>query len=195
MKFATLQLLLLVLLMGCATKYNPPDASKIAADTKIVRKDLTDASKNAKETKIVIKEAQEATEKIIQLSHSGVERVDSIIHLAPSFLKPELLILKADMLEQKKEEAVLVLKLASAMEKEVTQDATLIHAQEYELQLENHQQDYQDEAAKLAKIATSQSENLAWYRRHWWGSWIVFGLGVAVCILFFVLKILGKFAI
>ena len=36
---------------------------------------------------------------------------------------------------------------------------------------------------------------LSWYRWHWWGSWIVFGLGVIAVGFFAFLKVTGKLAV
>lgn len=36
-------------------------------------------------------------------------------------------------------------------------------------------------------------KSLFWYRMHWWGAWIMLGLGVAGCVLFGVLKLASKF--
>lgn len=41
----------------------------------------------------------------------------------------------------------------------------------------------------------SQSKKLAWYRWHWWGSWIIFGLGILACGFFAFLKLTGRLAI
>ncbi len=46
----------------------------------------------------------------------------------------------------------------------------------------------QDKLDKTAKA-------LWWYRLHWWGAWIVFGLGVVACILLAFLKFTGRLAI
>lgn len=54
-------------------------------------------------------------------------------------------------------------------------------------QLKKHDE---DTTTRLNKANSA----LNWYRLRWWGSWIVFGLGVIVCILFFALKAAGKIA-
>lgn len=46
----------------------------------------------------------------------------------------------------------------------------------------------QDKLDKTAKA-------LSWYRWHWYGSWIVFGIGVLVCLAFAFLKFTGRLAI
>ncbi len=49
----------------------------------------------------------------------------------------------------------------------------------------NSTQDKLDKAAKA----------LWWYRLHWWAGWMVFGLGIAACIIFAFLKFTGRLAI
>ncbi len=34
-----------------------------------------------------------------------------------------------------------------------------------------------------------------WYRLHWWGAWVMLGLGVAACLLFAFLKFTGRLAV
>ncbi len=40
----------------------------------------------------------------------------------------------------------------------------------------------------------SQSKKLSWYRWHWWGSWVVFGLGIVAVGFLAFLKFTGKLA-
>lgn len=37
-------------------------------------------------------------------------------------------------------------------------------------------------------------KSLWWYRLHWWGAWVMLGLGVAACVFFAILKVTGKLA-
>lgn len=41
----------------------------------------------------------------------------------------------------------------------------------------------------------SQSKKLSWYRWHWWGSWIVFGLGILAVGFLAFLKFTGRLAV
>jgi len=52
-------------------------------------------------------------------------------------------------------------------------------------QLAKHDQAETDRANKLDKAVW-------WYRLHWWGAWIMLGLGIAMCVLFAILKATGK---
>lgn len=42
---------------------------------------------------------------------------------------------------------------------------------------------------------TAADKKLLWYRLHWWGAWLMLGLGVAACIFFAILKVTGKLAV
>lgn len=58
--------------------------------------------------------------------------------------------------------------------------------------------DYNTLSAKLDKARIQHAKDTKtvwWYRLHWWGSWIVFGLGVLVCIGFAILRYTGRIAI
>jgi len=48
------------------------------------------------------------------------------------------------------------------------------------------------ELNQLDKDYAADSKALLWYRLHWWGSWIVLGLGVLGSVFFYILKIAAK---
>lgn len=191
-KIATLQLLIGMVLCSCATKYHPPDATQVVETTKKVKAGIRKASENAKVVSETIKKAQESTDKITILSTDISGRLEEIIKIAPPELKPPLALLQTDVNDIKTEEASLSSFLISAYTKQSEQEKTLTETQAHEIELEGHQQVYQDRAQKLADVATKQSTKLAWYQWHWWGSWIALGIGVLACLAFVVLKFFIK---
>ena len=56
-----------------------------------------------------------------------------------------------------------------------------------------------DTLAKHDKAETDRANKLDkalwWYRLHWWGAWIMLGLGVVACLVFAFLKFTGRLAI
>jgi hypothetical protein len=54
--------------------------------------------------------------------------------------------------------------------------------------LADHDKKETDRANKLDKA-------LWWYRLHWWGAWIMLGLGILACAVFAFLKFSGRIAI
>lgn len=62
-----------------------------------------------------------------------------------------------------------------------------------------HVDSLQDGIQKLADHDKKETERankldkaLWWYRLHWWGAWVMLGLGVVTCVLFAILKATGK---
>jgi hypothetical protein len=51
-----------------------------------------------------------------------------------------------------------------------------------------HDKSETDRANKLDKAVW-------WYRLHWWGAWIMLGLGILMCLIFAFLKLTGRLAI
>ena len=49
--------------------------------------------------------------------------------------------------------------------------------------------------ADMTNCCNTCKKKLWWYRLHWWGSWIVLGLGVVACVVVAILKFTGKLAI
>jgi hypothetical protein len=52
-----------------------------------------------------------------------------------------------------------------------------------------------DHDAKETERANKLDKALWWYRLHWWGAWIMLGLGVLACAVFAFLKFSGRVAI
>jgi hypothetical protein len=52
-----------------------------------------------------------------------------------------------------------------------------------------------DHDAKVTAQLNKSNAALNWYRLHWWGSWIMLGLGVLACLVVAFLKFTGRLAI
>lgn len=192
---ATLQLFLLLILAGCATKYHPPDNSKVTKATAQVKADVRKISDNTTIITKTIKEAQKEADQIAILSTSVSGKVEDIIKIAPPELQPPLALLQEDIKSQKAEEESLSNSLIFAYRKQAEQEVLITQTQTHETDLEKQQKIYQDNAQKLADTTTKLSAKVAWYQWHWWGSWIALGIGVLLCIVFAILKVLGKLPI
>lgn len=61
-----------------------------------------------------------------------------------------------------------------------------------------HQKEVETQTNKLNTLQDkydAKSKKLLWYQFHYWGSWIIFGLGIAACIFLAVMKLTGRLAI
>jgi len=61
---------------------------------------------------------------------------------------------------------------------------------ELQKRIDTETRDFNTTKDKLA----SASKKLSWYRWHWWGSWIVFGLGIVAVGFLAFLKFTGRLA-
>jgi uncharacterized NAD(P)/FAD-binding protein YdhS len=52
-----------------------------------------------------------------------------------------------------------------------------------------------EHANKLQGSLDAANKKLWWYRLHWWGAWVMLGLGVAACLVFAFLKATGRLAV
>lgn len=187
-KIATLQLLLLLAISGCATKYTSPDETKVVEANKKVRADVVKASTTSKQVTKHVTEAQVHADAIIVLSQTIMGKIEELITIAPLEFKPPLISIKQDLTDMRQEENVLAIGLSEAFAKQNLQDKTFVDMQDHILDLQGAQEGYREDVQVIIKKANKDSETLAWYRRHWWGSWIIFSLGVVVCIVLAVIK-------
>lgn len=192
---ATLQLCLFLAFEGCATKYSEPNPTKIVESTQKVKEGINKAHENSKKVTKAIATAQEAADAIALLSHTVIGKIEELLGLVPEQFRAPLLEIKTDVINLQTQQNLLAYSLSEAYKLQDLQETTLVNTKLREAKLEKDQWDYQKEAQDLARIATSQSAKLAWYQRHWWGSWIALGTGVILCLLFAVLKFLGKLPI
>jgi len=95
--------------------------------------------------------------------------------------------------------ANLVGELNQAQSIQMTLDKQLQEADKQDAEARRQISDYIGAAGSLAAQATRENEarikaekSLSWYRWHWWGSWIVFGLGVLAVLILAFLKFTGK---
>lgn len=190
---ATLQLFLVISLCSCATKYNAPDSTKVVETTSKVKAGVKKAKENADVVAKAVKEAQETFDKIIVISTTIEGIVAEILKIAPEELKPPLLQLQTKTEELRAEESNFNSSLIFINQKQIEQQTTLVAVQAYEKDLDTHQQNYFDNAQKIADTATKLSAKVAWYQWHWWGSWIALGIGILLCLIFAGLKFSGKF--
>lgn len=49
-----------------------------------------------------------------------------------------------------------------------------------------------DHDASVTEKLNKANKALWWYRLHWWGAWVMLGLGVAACFFFYGAKIMAK---
>ena len=53
----------------------------------------------------------------------------------------------------------------------------------------------QTDRDRLKTELDAASSKLWWYRLHWWGAWIMLGLGLLACLAFAFLKFTGRLAL
>lgn len=185
MTIKTLTLLSTVALCvgGCATHpktYHPPDPARLNASTARVAKAVESAHAHAKSAQQNVKNASE-TAKAVR------EEVKALPDV------PVTLSEKINTLESQ---------LALATKDQIILEADLTTANTAKAQVEKDKADYFVAGQKLADDASAERDQriavekkLSWYRWHWWGSWIVLGLGVLACGVFAFLKFTGRLAL
>lgn len=171
------------LLTSCATRphvYAPPNPSKLKASTTRVSVAVDRAHVHAREAKTKVDEAS-------QIAKEVGEETRALQNV------PVTLLQRQNDLERKLDESSLA---QAALEKDLV-EATLAKAQ-----VEKDKTDYFAAAQKLADSASEErvqrvsvEKKLSWYRWHWFGSWIVLGLGVLAIIVLAFLKFTGRLAI
>jgi septal ring factor EnvC (AmiA/AmiB activator) len=173
-------LILAFSMFGCATRprtYVAPDSSRLeASTTKVavaVAKAHTAAQKAQQNVSDASKEAKEIREETAK-----IENV------------PQSLVVKVNDLDGKLDEAL-------SNHAELT--ARLEEADQAKADVEKDKADYIQRADALAQQATSENSSrvadekkLSWYRWHWWGSWIVLGAGVVLCVVLGIAKFVAK---
>lgn len=192
---ATLQVLLMLTFCGCATHYNEPDPTKVIESTKKVKQDINQAHENSKKVTKNIQTAQEAADTLAVVSNTLMGRIDELLGIVPDQYKPPITLIKADVTNLQIQENVLVMTLGGAYKTQTLQEKLLADTDLHELELEKNQLEYRNDAQQLADTTTKLSAKVAWYRLHWWGSWIAFGAGIIICIIFAILKVVGKLPI
>jgi hypothetical protein len=167
-------------LYGCAThpkQYQPPSPERIEASTKRVSIAVDSAHVHARKAQKEVADASSAANDI-KVSVATLAEV------------PKELTQRITDLEQD---------LTLARQEQVLLESSLAEADKAKAQVEQDKVAYFQEAQKLANAATTERDkrikdeaSLHWYRMHWWGAWIVFGLGILACIILAVLKAAGK---
>lgn len=61
--------------------------------------------------------------------------------------------------------------------------------------LQTRVNDVTDKANEYSAKYSAAEKSLWWYRLHWWGAWIMLGLGVLACAIVAFLKFTGKLAV
>ena len=61
--------------------------------------------------------------------------------------------------------------------------------------LQNQVNQVTDKLNSVQDQLDKAKKSLSWYRWHWWGSWVIFGLGIVACAIFAFLKFTGRLAI
>lgn len=192
-------------LCSCATRhqtYIAPDPAKMNESASVLTGKVAKATDTAKKARAKVADIKTGTQKVSASIKQSEQDANDLYNVVPAQYKPQVLSLESAI-----QTAQLDLNTLSTGEDE----AETLHAQlAKELddakvakeQLEKDQATYVSDAGKLANSATVErdkrikdEQSLSWYRWHWWGSWIVLGIGVLVCILLAVAKLAGKLAL
>ena len=168
---------------GCATRakqYSAPDPGKLNTSTARVAKAVNEAHDAARAAKTNVDEAI-GRQKEIETEISAIADVPPT--LRQKINDQDKTLGEASVHQQALEEHLTEADIAKA-------DA------------QNAKDEYFAASKTLADDATNERNKriadekaLSWYRWHWWGSWIVLGLGVVACGLIAFLKFTGKLAL
>jgi hypothetical protein len=171
------------LFSSCATRpraYAPPDAARINASTHRVSVAVDRAHTSARKAQTSVSEAVKRTAEV----REETRKLKDV---------PPTLLAKVNELDSN---------LRSAQVEQALLEKQLVEADAAKAQVEKDKTDYFAAAQKLADEATAERDKrikvekaLSWYRWHWWGSWIVLGLGIVACGLLAFLKFTGRLAI
>lgn len=169
-----------LILSSCATQprtYQPPDATKLKASTGKLSKEVEASHIAARKAQASVKEASEMAK------HAKAE-VAKIKNVPPTVTQ------EINDLNDR---------LIAAQQQQQELEQHLAEADKARAEVEKDKADYFVKAEKLAEDATRENgkavkaeKSLSWYRWHWWGSWIVLGVGIIACIIFAVIKFAGK---
>lgn len=172
--------ILAFLLCSCATKpftYQPPSPAKLNQSTQDLSNAVNTAHGHAKQAQTNVSDASK------KLKEVQTET------LALKDVPPTLLEKIADLTNL----------LAAASTNQGLLEIDLTKADTAKAQVEKDKAEYFSDAQKLANTASQERDQrikdekaLSWYRWHWWGAWIVTGLGVLAFVLLWILKIAGK---
>lgn len=205
-KGATIIVAVVAMMMGaCATAprtYQAPDAGKMNTSRTRLSQAVTKAHSTAAAARAKVFEAQLSADKTAKLSGNVKVALADLEKAVPAAEKPQVLAALAQEEDAEVATASLRQELTEAVALHEQLNKELEEAETAKTQLEKDSQEYLVNAQKLAAAATAERDarikdekSLHWYRWHWWGSWIVLGLGVLACGLLAFLKFTGRLAI
>ncbi|MGA3171405.1 MAG: hypothetical protein ABSE62_10360 [Chthoniobacteraceae bacterium] len=175
----------LVFLSGCASsrrvQFSPPSTAMVQASVTSAQESVTEAGQEATATGDALTRAQ---------AHA-----DDLFRAAPPDLRPLVIALQADLKDAQTHNAAVTAQLATTQGHlaDATDQVTTLQGK-VDLQTSALNQATNDKNAALTKLA-KDDKALSWYRWHWWGSWIVFALGVIAAGIFAFLKFSGRLAL
>jgi hypothetical protein len=177
-----------MLLGACAHTYHAPSNAKLEASTARLANAVAKATNTAERARAHVEAAQTAAKKETVTAKELGKQVDELVALLPPELKERGDALKKAFAQDQSDVGEIVTNVYGAQLDHAQLTKDLVEAHTAKLEVDVDKQEYYDKTEKLAAIATKQSKNLAWYRLHWWGSWIALGLGVLACIIFAIVK-------
>lgn len=180
------------LLSSCAHTFKAPSNVKLEASTKRLSNAVTKATNTAERARTHVEAARKAADKEATSSATVLTQLDDLLRVLPPELKAKGDALKNAVTQDQADIGEIVLHVDAAQKEHTQLGKELAEANTAKAQVDVDKQEYYENADKLAAIATKDSKALAWYRRHWWGAWIVAGAGVIVLGLLAVLKFTGR---
>jgi hypothetical protein len=193
------------LMCSCATRqktYTPPSDAKVVASEKALNEKVTKARATAAKAQQAALEAKEIAAKLDASAKIWGPMVEKLIKDVPEEFKQPARDIQNALKEHLVQETFLKQKIDEAVGHNAQLKIDLAEAETARSILKQAQLEYRAEAQKLADAATEERDKriavekkLSWYRWHWWGSWIVLGLGVLACGILAFLKFTGRLAI
>lgn len=173
---------------GCAHVYHAPSNAKLEASTKRLSDAVVKATSTAGRAKAHVDAAQEAAKKEEETAKDLTKQVDELLVLLPPELKERGAALKKAVEQDHSDVGEIVTNVYAAQQDHVQLGKELAEANAADAQVKIDKQEYYRNADKLAATATSQSKELAGYRRRWFLGWAVFISGIAASIIFAIVK-------
>jgi hypothetical protein len=173
---------------SCAHVYHAPSNAKLEASTARLSSAVAKASNTADRAKAHVDAARKAADKEATSSGTVLQELEALLKVLPPELKARGDSLKAAVVQDQIDIGEIVTQVDGAQHEHVQLTKDLSDAKAADAQVKVDKQDYYEGADRLAAVATKQSKDLAWYRLHWWGSWIALASGIILCIAFALIR-------
>jgi len=202
MKPIFLALTAAVCVAGCAHQakhFNAPDSTKVTESAQKLATKVTQARATASRAKTAVDAAATSSDRETAIIHEIAPRLDRLLRVSPVDLRPEIDAVKGQVTALEAAHGETVTHVAAAKTEHTALAVQLTEATAAKEELSKYGPEYVAEVESATEERNkdqikwaADSKALMWYRLHWWGAWIVAGLGVAACGFLAFLKFTGR---